>query len=175
MFRIRNLLAFVLLCSWVTFAAEPRPHPDLTGYWKLDVIHSTAAPADMQASQVVISEFGNRLEFEFRAGHKVVSREYFTTDGIERPRYRSRLETASAKAKFEKDQLVIVTRSALDNEGLQQYTETDRWFLSKDGKVLTNKMTDGKLRIYEKGKPPEPEPQVPGSPGGECSVDRICR
>ncbi|MFB3917597.1 MAG: hypothetical protein ACE14M_12760 [Terriglobales bacterium] len=161
MLRMRNLVAAVLLCCSIAYAAEPKSYPDLSGNWALDPVNSTADPIYMQASRIVITQSRTYLQFEFRSGQRLVAREYYTADGKERPRYSTRLESASAKAIFQKGQLVITTRSALDNEGLQQYTETDRWYVSPDGKTLTNKMSDGKLRVYQK-KPPEPEPAVSG-------------
>jgi hypothetical protein len=72
------------------------------------------------------------------------------TDGEERPSYSTRLARAYARARWDKNELVVTTRVFLDVYGYQSYSEADRWDVSDDGKTLTDKSSDGKVMVYYK-------------------------
>jgi len=169
----RVFVVVVLLLATLSFAGERKKPaavsiPDLSGNWRLDPVHSTARPVYLQANQIIIKLFGRQYQFEFRGGHKLLARDIYAVDGRERPSYNTRLAKGFVSAKVEKEQLLVTTRAALDPEGNQTFIETERWSLSPDKKTLTNKMSDGKLRIYQK-QPDEPETEIDES---EKSDDR---
>jgi hypothetical protein len=143
----------VLLLAVFSFAGDKRPSaplPELNGNWRLDPVHSTAHPRYLVSNQIIIRQFGREYQFEFRAGSKLMSREIYALDGREHPGANTKLARAFVLAKLEKGQLVVITRSVMDPDGLQTFSETDHWFLSPDKKTLTHKMSDGKLCTYQK-------------------------
>ncbi len=151
---LRTVLAVLLLAS-IAFAqgakAKPEPKvPNLSGTWKYNPIRSTTLPA-AGAALMVISHSGNHLHFSTFARDEEIGAEEFTVDGKERTRYSGKLGTGYARARFDKNGvLVVTTRVFLDVEGTQSYSETDRWKLSDDGKTLTHTRTDDKVVVWDR-------------------------
>jgi hypothetical protein len=156
---VRTLgVAFMLFCmAFCSFAAENSTvaPPGFIGNWKLDLLHSTANRRDLRASNVIITAYGDKLQFDFVAGENVLNRDVFTLDGLYYPAYSTRvISKAFEAAKLEtRSELVVRTRAILNVDGTLEYQETNTWSLSPDGKSLINKMTDGKLRVYVKQAP----------------------
>jgi len=168
---LRNFVPYprvvvVLLLAVFSFAGDKRssaPLPELNGTWRLDPVHSTAHPRYLLSNQIIIRQFGRQYQFEFRAGHKLLARDVYAVDGKEHPGYSNKLSNGFVTAKVEKEQLLVTTRAAMDPDGTQTFSETERWFLSPDKKTLTNKMSDGKLRLYQK-QPDEVETEETEKP-----------
>lgn len=155
-------LALLLFCSVAATCAQKPAVPAISGTWNLDLIHSTADPQPSFGTQLVITRYGNnKLQFEFLQEKKPLARNVYTLDGREYPSYYNTNERAFVSAKVNnKSELVVRTRSILDIDGTQEFTETDTWSLSRDGKTLVDKTDDGKVRVYvkqtdEKGAPSE--------------------
>jgi hypothetical protein len=155
--RALSVVLLLICIALPSFAAESSTvaPPSFTGNWKLDPIHSTADRRDLRASNVLITSYGNTLQIDFIAGGDILNRDIFTLDGMYYPSYYTRtISRAFVAAKMEnKSELVVQTRALLDVSGTQEYAQTDTWSVSPDGKTLTNRMTDGKLRVYIKQAP----------------------
>jgi hypothetical protein len=163
MARTMAVLSLVL-STVVCFAVQKSAAvPNFAGTWKLDLIHSTAGPEYLQASSIVVTPYDTgsdrKLQFEFMGGEKLLSRAVYTLDGREYPTYSNRkVAKAYVSARINKSALVVRTRTVLDLDDTQEYTETSTWSVSSDGKVLTDKTTDGKLVCYVKqADPDQPE------------------
>lgn len=149
---IHNVVAVaVLLLAWVAGPGTP----DLSGSWVLNPVKSTANPIPKAKgpTRLIITQNGNNINFDSYDGNGLDHSSSFVVDDKERPRYKTRLERAYARARWDKGELVIVTRSFLDPEGTQSYTDVERWSLAKDGKTLVHKLSDGKVEVYEKKEP----------------------
>ena len=84
-----------------------------------------------------LSQSGDATRFEFfdRDGHPFAT-DTFTTDDVERPRYKTRLERAYSRVRWQGGKLVIASRVNLDLQGFQSYDAYESWELSADGKTL---------------------------------------
>ena len=144
---MRSLLVVLLLTSAAAAQAEM---PAFSGTWRLDRDLTTA---DLQWNKITIltvTQSDEEVRFHYFDRDRSVGSETFVTDGEERPRYRTRLARAYARARWDKNELVVTTRVFLDVYGYQSYNEADRWELSADGKTLTDKSSDGKVMVYYK-------------------------
>jgi hypothetical protein len=154
MFR-RVLIVLWLLASAVAFAASKpaKAAPvDLSGTWKLDALKSTFKTGGRAANKVVITQGDQEIQFDYYAGEKSLGSDVFNLNGTERSRSATRIERTYSRVSFAKNkkELVITTRGVLDIEGTQQYTDTETWTLSPDGKTLTNNTRDGNLFVFLK-------------------------
>lgn len=152
----------VVLVIFVLFAAAAVAQvSNLSGTWKLDRDLTTADMRWDKTDTLALSQSGEELRFEYfdRDGH-LFGTDTFTTDDVERPRYKTRIERAYSKAHWQRGKLVIVSRVNLDLQGYQSYNGFESWELSPDGKTLINRLSDGKALVYEKQAPSE----APASP-----------
>lgn len=140
----RVLLAVCLVMVGVMFAAETQAN--LAGTWKIDQDRSTAAP-DL-TTQLVIEQSGDAIRFDYYEGKRLASSERFIADRRSRERYRTQLGKSFATVRWQKGALVIETTTGMDTEGLQNYNSTERWSVSADGKTLTMKSGDGKVKVF---------------------------
>jgi len=146
----RAVLAICLMLAGAAppvFAGEPQAG-NLAGTWKIDQERTTADP-DL-TTQIVVSQMGDAVRIDYYEGKRLAATEKFIADGQSRERYRTRMNKAYASARWEKGSLVVVTDVALDNEGLQSYSMSERWTVSKDGKTLTRKTGDGKVKVFDR-------------------------
>ena len=149
---VRRLAVLLLLLATGFAASKPvQSAPvNLAGSWRLDAVASTLKNIGRAATQIVITQSDDEIQFDYVAGEKSLGSDVFALNGRERQRYSSRVERAYSRARFNKNQLTITTRGVLDVTGEQQYTDTETWTLSPDGKTLTNDPKDGNLFIYRK-------------------------
>lgn len=147
----RVLVALVL----TLVAAAQTGVPTLSGTWRLDRDLTTADLRWNKTTFLLVSQSEEGIRFDYFDGQRSLGSETFVPDGQERPRYKTRLERAYARTRWDRNELVIVTRSFLDHFGYQSYSMTDRWELSPDGKTLTDKSSDGKAMVYYKIRGPD--------------------
>ncbi len=150
--------AVLSVCLLLAGAAQPvwagaSQQGDLAGTWKIDQERTTADP-DL-TTQLVINQMGDAIRIDYYEGKRLAATEKFIADGRSRERYQTRLGKGFARARWEKGALVITTDVALDNEGLQSYSTVERWMVSKDGKTLTKKTADGKVRVFTRASEAE--------------------
>jgi hypothetical protein len=137
--------------------------PDLSGTWRLDRDLTTADLRWERTSILVVEQSGDEVRFDHYDGERFIGAERFIIDNTERPRYTTRLERAYARVKWDKNRLVVSTRSFLDVYGYQWYTMVDRWELSPDGETLSNKSSDGKVLVYNREHPSVPATSPPNN------------
>jgi hypothetical protein len=146
---MRSLLVVLLLTGAAAAQAEM---PAFSGTWRLDRDLTTADLRWNKITILTVTQSDEEVRFHYFDRDRSVGSETFVTDGEERPRYSTRLARAYARARWDKDELVVTTRVFLDVYGYQSYNEADRWELSEDGKTLTDKSSDGKVMVYYKLK-----------------------
>ncbi len=132
-------------------SARPAPAPavpNLSGTWRLDRDLSTADLSRIKTTVLVVRQSYDDIRFDYYDGKRWLGAEQFLTDGTERPRYKTRIERAYARAAWKGDKLVVRTRSFLDVYGYQSYELTDTWERSDGGQTLINKSSDGKAIVY---------------------------
>jgi hypothetical protein len=141
----------VVLSICLLIAAAAAQTRDFSGTWKLDRDLTTADLRWDKTDTLVLSQSDRAARFEFfdRDGH-LFGTDTFTTDDVERPRYKTRIERAYSRARWQRGKLVIVSRVNLDLQGYQSYNAYESWELSGDGKTLVNRLSDGKAIVYEK-------------------------
>jgi hypothetical protein len=155
-----RVLALALLAACASFAVV-KNIPDLSGKWKLDRDRSAGPSLPRAATALDITQRGDEVKFIYYSGGGATGSESFLADGVERDRYSTRIERAYARVRWQKDDLIIITRHVLDALGYQAYSETDSWLLSGDRQTLTAKLSDGSLLVYER----EPsDPAIPPDP-----------
>jgi hypothetical protein len=133
MFRRFPVVLAILAVAALPLLAKP----NFSGDWKLNVSKSEfgemPAPDSMTQKvahddpnlKIAVKQSSERGEFEFEAG--------YTTDGKECTNQFGP-GTMKSTLNYDGETLVIVTKGSFnDNE----FTMTDKWTLSSDGKVLT--------------------------------------
>lgn len=151
---VRIVLTGLLLVS--TALAVSKSPPNFAGVWKLDRDLTTAKY--VKDDTLVVHQTKTRVRFIYHSGDKITGTDVFITDGKEQDRYTTRIERAFYRARWKDDALVIVTLHVLDVFGYQSYRETDSWVLDKDGKTLTEKLSDGKVAVYSWKAPAPSDP-----------------
>jgi hypothetical protein len=142
----RVVLAIVMLV-----AAAAAAQSDFSGTWKLDRDLTTADMRWDKTDTVVVSQSGEELRFEYsdRDG-RPIGTNTFTTDNVERPWYKNRMERAWARVHWQQARLVVESHVNLDFQGYQYYNGLETWELSPDGKTLINRLRDGKVIVYQR-------------------------
>jgi hypothetical protein len=146
----RPSLAVLLWLLFATVVAGAQSAPYLGGRWILDRDLTTADLRWNKTTAVEVSQSDEDIRFDYFDHNRHFASDTFTTDWQERPRYVTRIERAYARARWQKDGLVIHTRSFLDLEGYRSYSMDDRWELSPDGKTLIERSSDGKVMVFYK-------------------------
>jgi hypothetical protein len=152
--KLRVLLLVLVLIS--TLQAATKPGNEFSGAWKFVAAKSNGGEHFPPDTMLVIKQFGSRVYFEYWANHHLFQNEQFRTDSKAEKAYTSPNETAMISAHFGKKALTITTQHLMENEiGSQGYSESDRWTVSEDGKVLTAKLATGKTITFERATPDE--------------------
>jgi len=155
MFAIAGL-AF-LLAAPAQAQSEPAP-PDLSGTWVLNLSKSKLMKhSTLTAETVVITYTGQLIRFRDTISGKEDDRN-FKTDGKEYPYATSRVGQNVVKATWKQSTLVIENVGrvrAPDGMGdMETLHLIDRWTLSADGRVLTDKSSGdfgaGQTFVYDK-------------------------
>jgi hypothetical protein len=144
---MQSLLIVLLL---TVAAAAQAEMPDFSGTWRLDRDLTTADLRWNKITILTVTQSDQEVRFRYFDRDRSLGSETFVTDGEERPSYSTRLARAYARARWDKNELVVTTRVFLDVYGYQSYSEADRWDVSDDGKTLTDKSSDGKVMVYYK-------------------------
>ena len=137
---MRRTLGWLVLSFLLTLAAaaQTKPTPNFSGYWKLDAEKSEfggAPPPD--SAGYVIRHVGAKLTFDYSQDSKT-SRVDITTDGQERMTDSNAEAEIWSRAFWEGPVLVFEARQkarpAHPGSGIRW---TSRWKLSADGQTLT--------------------------------------
>ena len=140
----------VMLALWAAMFPAKTGGPDFSGTWKYNPDKTTAHRAWTGDTVVVVRQSGQQISFDYYSGHENFAHESYTTDGKERPLYKTKTETAYARAHWEKSELQIATQHVYDAQGTQESTDVDRWLLADGGKTLVNQLSDGKKVVFDK-------------------------
>ncbi len=139
-------VVFAVCVALVGVALAGDAQSNLAGTWTIDQDRSTAMP-DL-TTQIVVSQSGDAVRFDYYEGKRLAASERFIADGRSRERYKTNLGKGFASARWHKGTLMIETTVAMDNEGLQSYNTSERWSVSADGKTLTMKTGDDKVKVF---------------------------
>ncbi|MFB3814947.1 MAG: hypothetical protein ACE14L_12640 [Terriglobales bacterium] len=147
------ILGYVLGLALIAGAQTGAPSsiPNLSGTWRLDRDLTTADLSRVRTDILLVRQSFEEIRFDYYdRDRQRLGVETFITDGDERPRYKTRIERAYARARWKDDRLIVRTRSFLDHEGYQSYSLDEIWQRSPDGTLLTNKSSDGKEMVYRR-------------------------
>jgi hypothetical protein len=154
---IRNVAVFLLMvlaAGGARAAAKDKP-VNFSGTWKLNVKKSKGAPDWRPETVLVVLQSPYQVHFAYFLNadvEKPFQGYDYVTNGKERQLYATGNETAFGSARWtNKNVLQVRTHRVVRAEIADtDWTETDTWVLSDDGKTLTNKSSDGKLVVYDK-------------------------
>jgi hypothetical protein len=161
---VRRVVSVLLLTALLALAAAaskpsksakaPKGAPvNFTGTWKLDVLKSKIKSAGRGANKLVINQTPEEIQIDYFTGDEDLGSDVFLTNGHERQRYVTHYERAFCRVQFHNKEMIVSTRGVLDVSGTQQYTDTETWTLSPDGKTLTNDQKDGNVLVFVKDEP----------------------
>jgi len=81
-----GLLIAALLTSICAFCQESKPHPDLSGEWKIDLKYSDFGPFRPQATaSLKITQSGDKIQMDVNSGTAPKSLLSLTADGKQHP------------------------------------------------------------------------------------------
>jgi hypothetical protein len=138
-----------------TMAASKNTLIDFSGTWKLNMQKSKGAPEWRPDTVLVILQSPYQIHFAYFLNADVTkpfeNRDY-QINGKEAQIYATANETAYVSVRqTNKKVLQVRTHHVAHSEIADtDWTETDSWTLSDDGKTLTNKLSDGKTIVYDK-------------------------
>jgi len=138
MLRVRKWAALSLLLLAIATAAQTKPMPNFSGYWKLNPEKSdfggTPAP---ESAGYVIRHIGGRLAFDYNQESKT-SRVEITTDGQERMTDANEEAEVWTPVSWQGPVLVFQPRQkARPAHPAPGIKWTSRWKLSADGQTFT--------------------------------------
>lgn len=149
-------------------AARPASDSDMTGTWRLDRDLTSADMRWNKTNRIVVAQSADNIRIQYFHDDQLIGTETFVPDWVERPRYKTRIERAYARVRWENGGLLIRTRSFLDVLGDQSYTMEDHWELSGHGDTLTDRGSDGKLMVfYRVSSTRTPNTSIPSGDGDE--------
>ena len=128
---------------------------DFSGTWKLNIQKSRGAPDWRPDTVLVVLQSPYQMHFTYflnaDAPTPFQSNDY-VTNGKEAQLYATGNERAYVSARWTSKHMVEVkvhhvVRNEVADTG---WFETDTWSLSADRKTLTNKLSDGKMIVYDK-------------------------
>lgn len=154
---IRNVAALLILAlatSGAMMAAKDRP-VNFSGTWKLNVKKSKGAPDWRPETVLVVLQSPYQVHFAYFLNadvEKPFQGYDYVTNGKERQLYATGNETAFGSARWNNNNILQVRMRHVVRSEIADtdWTETDTWMLSDDGKTLTNKSSDGKILVYDK-------------------------
>ena len=153
----RNALVTLLLALAVANAmADTKDEQvNFSGTWKLNMKKSKGAPDWRPDTVLVVLQSPHQIHFAyFLTGDAAQPFENhnYVTNGKEAQAYTTGTEMAYASVRWTGKRVLqvrlrhVVRAEVADTD----WTETDTWTLSNDGKTLINKLSDGKTIVYDK-------------------------
>ena len=146
---------FSLALALGALAATKEPLVDFTGTWKLNMKKSRGAPDWRPDTVLVVLQSPNQIHFTYFLNQDArvpFENHDYVTNGKEEKLYASANEQTYYSVRWNSRNVLqvrvhhIVRSEIADTE----WNETDIWTLSNDGKTLTNKLSDGKLIVYDR-------------------------
>jgi hypothetical protein len=154
---IRNAVATLLLALAASgaMAASKDRQVDFSGTWKLNMQKSKGAP-DWRPDTVLIvlqSPYQIHLVYFLNAAAPSPFETHdYVTNGKESKLYATGAEEVYAGVRWTSKYVLQVRMHHIVRSEIADtdWTEIDTWTLSDDGKTLTNKISDGKVLVYDK-------------------------
>lgn len=149
------VFVFVLAAAGSMLAAAKDKPIDFSGTWKLNMKQSRGAPDWRPDTVLVVLQSPYQIHFAFFLNSDVdqpFQKFDYVTNGKERQLYATGNEIAYGSARWSNNKALevrthhVVRAEIADTE----WTETETWVLSPDGKTLTNKSSDKKVIVYDK-------------------------
>jgi len=154
---IKSVAAALLLAAAAAgaMAASKDRQIDFSGTYKVNMQKSKGAPDWRPDTVLVVLQSPYQVHFVYFLNSDAVSpfeSHDYVTNGKESKLYVAATEEAYASVKWtSKYVLQVRTHHLVRNEIADtDWTETDTWTLSDDGKILTHKLSDGRLIVYDK-------------------------
>jgi len=154
---VRNTVAtlWLALAAAGAMAASKDRQVDFSGTWKLNMQKSKGAPDYRPDTVLVVLQSPYQIHFVYfltSAAPTPFETHDYVTNGKESKLYTTGAETAYASVRWSSKYVLQVrmhhqVRSEIADT---DWTETDTWTLSDDGKTLTQKLSDGKMLVYDK-------------------------
>ncbi len=136
-------------------AASKSSAADFSGTWKLNMSKSKGAPDWRPDTVIVVFQSPYQIHFSYFLSPEVAQPFQtlsYAMNGKESQLYVTANEHAYVSARWDsKKELLVRTRHVVPAEvGDTAWDETDTWLLADSGKTLINKLSDGKVLVYEK-------------------------
>ena len=154
---VRNVIATLLLAlvAASAMAASKDRLVDFSGTYKLNMQKSKGAPDWRPDTVLVVLQSPYQIHFVYFLNSDAVSpfeSHDYVTNGKESKLYVVATEEAYASSKWTSKYVLLVrTRHLVRNEIADtEWTETETWTLSEDGKTLVKRGADGKIIVYDK-------------------------
>jgi len=154
---VRNVLTTVLLALLAAsaMAASKDRLIDFSGTYKLNMQKSKGAPDWRPDTVLVVLQSPYQIHFVYFLNGDAVSpfeSHDYVTNGKESKLYVAATEEVYASSKWTSKYVLLVrTHHLVRNEIADtDWTETETWTLSEDGKTLVNRGADGKVLVYDK-------------------------
>jgi len=156
---VRNAVT-VLLLTLVTLGAAAATKDrlvDFTGTWKLNMKKSRGAPDWRPDTVLVVLQSPYQIHFTYFLNgdaRQPFENHDYVTNGKEAPLYTSATELTYYSVRWNNKNVLqvkihhVVRHEIADTD----WSETDIWTLSDDGKTLTNRLSDGKLIVYDRAE-----------------------
>jgi hypothetical protein len=153
----RNVMAVLLLslAAAGAMAAAKDRMVNFSGTWKLNMKKSKGAPDWRPDTVLVVLQSPYQIHFAYFLNDDATQpfeNHDYVTNGKESQLYATGNETAYAGVRWtSKNVLQVRMHHVVRSEiGDTDWSETDTWTLSDDGKTLTNRVSDGKMIVYDK-------------------------
>ena len=154
---VRNTVAtlWLALAAAGALAAAKDRLVDFSGTYKLNMQKSKGAPDYRPDTVLVVLQSPYQIHFVYfltSAAPTPFETHDYVTNGKESKLYATGNEEAYASVRWtSKYVLQVRTHHLVRNEIADtDWTETDTWTLSDDGKTLTHRISDGKMLVYDK-------------------------
>ena len=159
--RHAGAVLLLALAALSALAATKDKLVDFSGTWKLNVKKSRGAPDWRPDTVLVVLQSPHQIHFTYflnpDARQPFESHDY-VTNGKETPLYTSANEQTFYSVRWNNKNVLQVRTHHLVRAEIADtdWSETDIWTLSDDGKTLTNKLSDGKLIVYDRAEREKP-------------------
>ena len=154
---IRNTVAtlWLALAAAGALAASKDRQVDFSGTWKLNMQKSKGAPDWRPDTVLVVLQSPYQVHFVYflnAAAPSPFETHDYVTNGKEAQVYATGNEMAYASVRWTSKNVLQVRMHHVARAEVADtdWTETDTWTISDDGKTLTEKLSDGKMLVYDK-------------------------
>jgi hypothetical protein len=148
-------MLFLAMVIAPAMAASKDKPVDFSGTWKLNMSKSKGPPDWRPETVLVVVQTPYQIHFAYFLNADTTQpfeNHDFVPNGKEVKAYVTANEYAYVSTRWtNKNMLQVRLRHLVHAEIADtEWTETDYWSLSDDGKTLTNKLSDGKVLVYDK-------------------------